>query len=274
MRIAITNDDGIDSDGLWVLADTIRSAGHDVTVVAPNRDCSGASASLGSIAPNKEIVTFPAERDAFPGLEAHAVDGPPALCALIAGRGVFGAQPDVLVSGINAGLNTGDAILHSGTVGAAMTAQNFGHKGLAVSLQWSTDAYHWDTAARCAVDALNALVTAPERTALNLNVPNVAYEQLAGIRWTAIAPNRTIDLDFQLVDHVLTFNIGPMKNTASVDTDDGAHHDGWASISAIAGPVEVWEETPGDASLRPGSLFDPKYSLAGLGRLEPRITAG
>ena len=91
------------------------------------------------------------------------------------------------MSGINPGLNTGRAILHSGTVGAALTAQNFGGSGLAVSLDVG-DRWYWETAAaRSRSTSCRALLEAPARTVLNLNVPALPYDEVGGVRWARLA---------------------------------------------------------------------------------------
>ena len=133
MRVLVTNDDGIESEGLHALAQALTTVVEDVVVAAPVGDASGSSVALGVFHADARIDV---KRVEVPGCDAPAwaVSGPPGLCTLAARLGAFGPEPDVIVSGINAGLNTGRAILHSGTVGAALTGQNFGAKGLAVSV--------------------------------------------------------------------------------------------------------------------------------------------
>ena len=111
------------------------------------------------------------------GVPAYAIDGPPGLCVCAARLGAFGDPPDIVVSGINSGCNTGRAILHSGTVGAALTAQSFGCSALAVSVDVS-DPWRFDTAARVALDVLPMLLDAPPRSVLNLNVPARPYDEV------------------------------------------------------------------------------------------------
>jgi 5'-nucleotidase len=103
-------------------------------VVAPSSDMSGTSASIGGLHVDQHIDAQPVELPGAEGVPAFAVDAPPGLCVLASRLGGFGDPPDVVVSGINPGGNTGRAVLHSGTVGAALTAANFGGRGLAVSL--------------------------------------------------------------------------------------------------------------------------------------------
>ena len=138
MNVLVTNDDGVASPGLHALARALVDDGYDVIVVAPDREMSGSSAAIGQVHVEEGID---AERVVLPGLDgvpAYAVAGPPGLCVLSARLGGFGDPPDLVVSGINPGANTGRAVLHSGTVGAALTAANFGCRGLAVSIDVST----------------------------------------------------------------------------------------------------------------------------------------
>jgi 5'-nucleotidase len=138
MKVLVTNDDGVASPGLHALARSLVEQGHDVIVVAPDREMSGSAAAIGQVHVDEGID---AERIELPGLDgvpAYALAGPPGLCVLTARLGGFGEPPELVVSGINPGCNTGRAVLHSGTVGAALTAANFGCRGLAVSIDVST----------------------------------------------------------------------------------------------------------------------------------------
>lgn len=183
MRALITNDDGIDSPGLAALARAAADAGLEVVVAAPAHEHSGASASI--IATQGTAVTAAggkgtvrSERRTVPGVdgEAYAVHAAPALIVLLALHGSFGGVPDVVLSGINRGANVGGAIMHSGTVGAALTAAQGGVRALAVSLDVGLrdgGDEHWETAAAIAGRALATLVGAPAGTILNVNVPDV-----------------------------------------------------------------------------------------------------
>jgi len=99
--------------------------------------------------------------------------------------GAFGQPPDLIVSGINAGPNTGHAVLHSGTVGAALTAQTFGVSALAVSVD-AREPWQWQTACALANHALQLLTAEPKGTVYNLNAPGVPLEQLRGLRWATL----------------------------------------------------------------------------------------
>jgi 5'-nucleotidase len=138
MKVLVTNDDGVASPGLHTLARALVDDGYDVIVVAPDREMSGSSAAIGQVHVEEGIDAARVDLPGLDGVPAYAVAGPPGLCVLSARLGGFGDAPDLVVSGINPGANTGRAVLHSGTVGAALTAANFGCRGLAVSIDVST----------------------------------------------------------------------------------------------------------------------------------------
>ncbi|MGH9000024.1 MAG: 5'/3'-nucleotidase SurE [Acidimicrobiia bacterium] len=193
LRCLVTNDDGIGSEGLRRLALVAAEAGLRVTVAAPTDDVSGASASITAV---EEEGRFMVERRRLAGLEdadAYAVRGLPAFIALTGSRGAFGDEPDIVLSGINAGSNTGYAILHSGTVGAALTASTNGCRAMAVSLapttgdDWNDVDWHWSTAADLACTLLPWLAEAPAGTVLNLNVPNLPGGEVRGLRHATLA---------------------------------------------------------------------------------------
>jgi 5'-nucleotidase len=138
MKVLVTNDDGVGSAGLHALARALVDDGHDVVVVAPDREMSGSSAAIGQVHIEEGIDAERVDLPRLEGVPAYAVAGPPGLCVLTARLGGFGDPPELVVSGINPGCNTGRAVLHSGTVGAALTAANFGGRGLAVSIDVST----------------------------------------------------------------------------------------------------------------------------------------
>jgi 5'-nucleotidase len=186
VRILVTNDDGVDAPGLHVLAAAMVTTGHDVVVAAPQIDMSGQSAAIGRLHADRSIDVDEREVPGLEGIPCHAVDGPPALCVIAAHLGAFGERPDVVVSGINPGPNTGGAVLHSGTVGAALTAANFGFSGMAVSMAVG-ERMHWETAARLATPTLAWLVEQPMRTVVNLNIPNLPIERVLGVRWGELA---------------------------------------------------------------------------------------
>ncbi len=240
MHILVTNDDGIDSVGIQVLARHLHQAGHRVLVVAPSTDWSGASAALGSLRPDEQFEVTRVEIDGVPEIEAWALAGTPAATVVAASLGAFGPAPDVVVSGINAGLNTGRSVLHSGTVGAALTGQNFGLSGLAVSTA-SADVWHWDSAAAIAVEVLDVLATAPPRSVLNLNVPALPRGQVKGIRWARLAPFGAVRATVTgTPGQNLQFALEATGYEPPADTDQGRVQAGYASLTTLVGVVEAW----------------------------------
>jgi len=240
MRLLVTNDDGIDAEGLHVLARHLARAGHEVIVAAPASDASGSGAALGVFHADSHIDV---KRMDIPDCDAPAwaVAGPPGLCVLAARLGAFGDPPEVVVSGINAGLNTGRAILHSGTVGAALTAQNFGAKGLAVSVEAVTP-WRFDTAATVALEVLDQLIEAPPRSVLNLNVPALSRSELMGLRWARLAAFGAVRAAIGEVeaDGRLQIELRATDETLPDDTDTALCEAGFAALTSIVGIAESW----------------------------------
>ncbi len=177
MRILISNDDGYFSPGLACLAEHLARIA-DIVVVAPERDRSGASNSLTLDRPLKL-------RRAANGF--HYVNGTPTDCVHLAVTGMLDQQPDMVVSGINAGANMGDDTIYSGTVAAAMEGFLLGIPSIAVSLVGKEFA-HYETAARIAAELVQrfARQTHSHPWLLNVNVPDVPHDQLHGINVTRL----------------------------------------------------------------------------------------
>lgn len=283
MRILLTNDDGIDAEGLHVLARTfaagLADAGHEIVVVAPDRDWSGAGAALGTLRPD---VLVEARAVDVPGLDApaFAVGGPPGMCVLSARLEAFGPPPDLVVSGVNIGLNTGRAILHSGTVGAALTAQNFGCSGLAVSVQSAVPRF--DTAAEIALELLPLLLAAPERSVLNLNVPGLPRDEVRGVRWATLAPFGEVRAAVaSTTDSHLQFELRLNEVEFDDDSDEGLVRDGYAAVTALVGIAEAWppdepEDLGGGPTPRlvPGAPVEAVAGLASPVLRRPLLAAG
>jgi 5'-nucleotidase len=191
MRILGTTDDGVESPGIRALAGALVHAGHDVTVLAPTTDRSGAGAAVGTVYGLGPAPVHTIEWPELPGVPVHSVDAPPAAAVLVACLGALGDLPEFIASGINPGANTGHLVLHSGTVGATLTAANYGIPGIAVSLEWSDSGdYHWDTAARFAAAAVEwAATPGPLPRVLNMNVPNRPVDEILGVREAELAPH-------------------------------------------------------------------------------------
>ena len=177
MRILLSNDDGYFAPGLAALAEGLAPLG-DITVVAPERDRSGASNSLTLDRP----LMLSRAHNGF-----HFVNGTPTDCVHMAVTGLLDFEPDVVVSGINSGSNMGDDTLYSGTVAAATEGYLLGIPSIAVSLT-GKEFHHYDTAARVARDLVSRLSRAPfgAPVLLNVNVPDVPFESIAGIEVTRL----------------------------------------------------------------------------------------
>ncbi len=183
-RILVTNDDGVHSPGLYALARMAVELGHDVVVAAPSTEASGSGAAIIGADEHGRVTIEHREQD---GLQVYSVGAAPALIALLGAHGSFGAPPDLVLSGINRGANVGRVVLHSGTVGAALTAGANGARGLAVSLDVGLrpDALHWDSAAAAAATVLDAVLAAEEGTVVNVNAPNTATP--AELEWAGLS---------------------------------------------------------------------------------------
>ncbi|MCB0971262.1 MAG: 5'/3'-nucleotidase SurE [Acidimicrobiales bacterium] len=242
MRILVTNDDGIHSEGIHALARALAETGHEVVVVAPDRNWSGAGAAIGDIDPRRPLDVARVEIPDAPTVAAWSLAGPPALTVVAARLGAFGDPPDLVVSGINAGLNTGRSVLHSGTVGAVLAGQNFGLSGLAVSVAL-TDPWRWDTAAALAVEVLPKVIAAPPRSALNLNVPGIARDEVQGIRWARLAPFGAVRATVASAsEERLEFVLQPTGHQPGPDTDQGCVDRGYAALTTLVGVVEAWPQ--------------------------------
>ena len=163
-----------------------------------------------------------------------------------------------MLSGINAGLNTGRSALHSGTIGAALAAQNFGIRALSVSLD-SAETWFWETAAALSVELIPALLEGPERALLNLNVPARRHDALLGIRWAGLAEYGSVRSAISSVeDGHVHFHFEETGHEADWDTDLATVRAGFAAVTSIHGPSEVWG--PAGAA---GEAYDKSHSVHG-----------
>ncbi|HQR02679.1 MAG: 5'/3'-nucleotidase SurE [Proteobacteria bacterium] len=177
MRILISNDDGYFSPGIAALAQSVTDLA-DVTVVAPERDRSGASNSLTLDRP----LSLHEAANGF-----YFVNGTPTDCVHLAVTGMVEHVPDMVLSGINLGANMGDDTIYSGTVAAATEGFLLGVPAMAISLV-SKEGHHLDTAARMARTLVQHFQARPFGAAvlLNVNVPDIPYERIKGIRVTRL----------------------------------------------------------------------------------------
>jgi 5'-nucleotidase len=236
VRILVTNDDGVDSPGIKALAAVLFESDHEVTVCAPISDRSGAGAAIGKLYGEAPPPVVRADWPDVPGVPVHALDAPPATAVLAACLGAFGEKPELVASGINPGQNTGHLVLHSGTVGAALTAAGLDVPGLAVSLQFSIDGdYLWDTAATFAAAAVQWVATPVDGAprVLNLNAPNVPVEEVRGIREAELAAHGEVWIAAAEVSSgglKLEFK---GRGEAAPDTDVALLRDGYVSVTPL-----------------------------------------
>ena len=180
MRILISNDDGYRARGIQALREGLKGLG-DLTVVAPDRNRSGASNSLTLDVP---LRVEQADDDVY-----FLQGGTPTDCVHLAVSGLFPFEPDMVVSGINDGANLGDDVLYSGTVAAAIEGRFLGLPAMAVSLVIQPNSgLHFTTAARVAAELVMRIQRTPlhQATILNVNVPDVPYEALKGYQATRL----------------------------------------------------------------------------------------
>lgn len=250
-RILLTNDDGIDSPGIRSLA--VALAGdYDLVVAAPMTDRSGSGTGIGRFDPRRGVDLTSVDLD---GVPAYCVDGPPGLVVTAAALGAFGRPPDLVVSGINAGINTGHSVIHSGTVGAALTARTFRMKGLAVSLAQSHP-WQWDTAVSVAQSVIRWMLDRRQGPqVLNVNVPGVPVERVEGVHWA--------DLDdfgyfrvasAEVEEHRLQFEVRAVQSGSDPASDTRLCSENRVTLTPLSAvepapfpaldPAQIWRPSP------------------------------
>jgi len=228
VRILISNDDGYFAPGLQALAEAMRTVG-DVTVVAPERDRSGASNSLTLDRPLSL-------RRAGSGF--HYVNGTPSDCVHLAVTGMLDELPDMVVSGINHGANMGDDTIYSGTVAAATEGYLLGVPAVAFSLA-SHDADDFSAAARVARVLADRFRTHPFNAPvlLNVNVPDLPFEQIRGMQVTRLGRRHKAEpvIKMQSPRKETVYWIGPAgaAQDAGEGTDFHAVSEGYVSITPL-----------------------------------------
>lgn len=228
MRILVSNDDGYQAPGLVRLAAALAEIA-EVIVVAPDRDRSGASNSLSL----KRPLYIAQHDNGF-----TSVEGTPTDCVHLAITGLLDREPDMVVSGINVGANLGDDVLYSGTVAAAVEGRFLGLPAIALSLT-SGQPQHFDTATRLAQRLVLQLQARPLPTEaiLNVNVPDLPWEQLAGIRATRLGHRHKAAPVIKATDPRgrPIFWVGPAgpEQDAGPGTDFHAVRNGYVSITPL-----------------------------------------
>jgi 5'-nucleotidase len=228
MHILISNDDGYQAPGIRALAEALAAIAR-VTVVAPDRDRSGASNSLTLDSPIRA-------RRMEDGVTC--VDGTPTDCVHLAITGLLDTEPDMVIAGINAGANLGDDVLYSGTVAAAMEGRFLGLPAIAVSLA-SEKPRHYDTAAGVALDLVQRLQsdTLPADTILNVNIPDVPADRLKSMQATRLGHRHKSEPVIPMEDPRgrTVYWVGPagLEQDAGPGTDFHAVRTGHVSVTPL-----------------------------------------
>lgn len=232
MRILVSNDDGIDSPGIYALVKVLKDIA-DVTVVAPITEQSAVGHAITMQIPLRVIEI--SKDDGFYG---YAVNGTPADCVKIGIRNIMKKPPDLMISGINHGSNTAINIIYSGTVSAAREASIMDIPSIAVSVT-NHDAKNFTYAGKVAKQLATMLVLKdiPKGTLLNVNIPDVPENEIAGILLTKQGKSKWDDIYEQRTDpygkhyYWLTGNLIEVDN--DIETDQGAIKKNYVSITPI-----------------------------------------
>ncbi|MCG8489147.1 MAG: 5'/3'-nucleotidase SurE [Chromatiales bacterium] len=228
MNILLSNDDGYQATGLMMLAEQLSEVGN-IVVVAPDQDRSGASNSLTLVNPLRARTM----ENGF-----IRVDGTPTDCVHLAITGLLEQEPDLVVSGINAGPNMGDDVLYSGTVAAATEGRFLGLPAVAISMN-SHNPQHFETGAQVAEILVRRLIEAPlsENVILNVNVPDIPYSELQGIVSTRLGHRHKAEPVIKSQDPrgKTIYWVGPAgaEQDAGPGTDFHAVRQGYVSVTPL-----------------------------------------
>lgn len=248
MRILLSNDDGYQAPGLAILAEYLGQIAH-VQVVAPERNRSGASNSLTLELPIRAHTSI----NGF-----VSVDGTPTDCVHLAITGLLDEEPDMVVSGINAGANMGDDVLYSGTVAAATEGRFLGYPAIALSMD-SHDPQHYATGAWVALELVRRLNQddLPSDSILNVNIPDLPRAAIKGFKATRLGHRHKAEPVVKSQDPRgrPIYWIGPAgsEQDAGPGTDFHAVRNGYVSVT----PLQV------DLT-RHGALTELGYWLQGF----------
>lgn len=233
MRILVTNDDGILSDGLWALARELKNIA-EVTVAAPDRERS----AIGTAVTLRQPLRVQTVEPPVPGVEAYSIEGTPSDSVILALGKLVKGKVDLVVSGINQGLNLGEDVLISGTVGAAMQAYLRGYPALAVSAAYENGQQHLDIAAKVATLLALKIAHDPALTDifLNLNLPGLPLEEISGVKITRLASESHINtVEEENHDQQKCYRLVRQRiyKTAAAETDVWAIERGNISITPL-----------------------------------------
>ena len=246
-RVLVTNDDGVDSEGIAALAAVAYELGLDVLVAAPVSNVSGVSASLAGVRDEGKLLVEERSLVALPRVKVLAVEAAPAMIVRAGMNGAFGPAPDLVLSGINDGPNTGHSVLHSGTVGAALTAVTSHCSAVAFSIGIADKPDF-----RAAVDVARRVIPwaldASTRSVvtLNVNIPSGPPEVVRGVRGAPLASFGAVETSIveRAEGHVI-LRFEEYDATTEPQTDAALLAEGWATVTALR---SVSEDTDVDLS--------------------------
>lgn len=229
MHVLISNDDGYQAPGIIALAEAVAPVVDHITVIAPERNRSAASSSLTVHEPLR-VFTAP---NGF-----LYVNGTPSDCVHLAVTGLLDRQPDMVISGVNAGPNLGDDVIYSGTVAAAIEGRFLGFPAIAVSTG-SINPRHYDSAARAAGELIGRIAEHPLPTdsILNVNVPDLPWEQLKGWEVTRLGNRHKAERVIRSTDPrgapIYWIGAAGPEQDAGPGTDFHAVRNGYISVTPL-----------------------------------------
>ena len=228
MKILLSNDDGVHAKGISTLYEALSKIA-EVTVIAPDRNCSGASNSLTLLNPLRATQL----ENGF-----YSVNGTPTDCVHLGVNQLLDEEPDLVVAGINNGANLGDDTLYSGTVAAATEGRHLGLPAIAVSLCSKQEA-HYETAAEVAMKIINKLSShpLPKDQIININVPDIPLAELKGIKVTRLGARHKADTMTEQIDpwgrSVFWYGSLGSESDAGEGTDFYAVNQGYAAVTPL-----------------------------------------
>ncbi len=247
MKILVTNDDGMQSEGLWALAVELQKRAQ-VVIVAPDRERSATSAAITLHQPLSLTRIIPK----VAGFEAYSTNGTPSDSVILA----LATQADIglIFSGVNNGINLGDDVLLSGTVGAALQGFLRGIPSIALSMVAGKD-MHFEVAARFAGLLADKIINNPSLTAilLTVNLPNLPQNEIKGIEITKLAKinyNNIVKEEHDGTRKYYRILIGQHQVNSDVGTDAWAIEQDRISISPLKGEMSIAPSIPFIESLR------------------------
>ena len=248
MKFLITNDDGIDSKGLYALAQIVTELGFEAVVAAPSKNMSGVSASLMPFDDQDRVSVEEVEIPDLKGIQSFSVGAPPALIVMLSMLGAFGDPPDMVASGVNLGPNTGRSTLFSGTIAAIKTAARFDRSGIAVSINYHSSIdtnEHWETAKEMSAQPLQWLTSVSDTTMLNLNIPNKPVKEVLGFRQADLANIGRVQTVITSQDSTgIDIELEPCNDPVPERTDSALLEKGFATATALEPAKEAVVDLP------------------------------